>query len=66
MPVRYACVIHSDQGRVFENHLMQELCLLFGAHKTHTIPYHPANDGLVECINRTLPMMLAMFVGGAS
>ena len=27
-------VIHSDQGREFDNHLMQELCLLCGAHKT--------------------------------
>ena len=38
-------VIHSDQDREFENHLMQELCLLLGAHK-HV--YHPASDGLVE------------------
>ena len=56
-------VIHSDQGREFENHLMQELCLLCGAHKTWTTPYHPASDGLVERFNRTLLMMLAMFSG---
>ena len=49
-------VIHSD-------HLMHELCLLLGAHKTRTTPYHPASDGLVECLNRTLLMMLAMFAG---
>ena len=42
---------------------MQELCLLCGAHKTSTTPYHPANDGLVERFNRTLLMMLAMFMG---
>ena len=56
-------VIHSDQGREIENNLMQELCLLCGADKTGTTPYHPASDGLVEWLNRTLLMMLAMFAG---
>ena len=56
-------MIHSDQGREFENKVMQELCLLCGDHKTRTTPYHPESDGLVERFNRTLPMMLAMFVG---
>ena len=56
-------VIHSDPGREFENHLMQELCLLLGAHKTRMTPYHLASDGLVEQFNRTLLMMLAMFTG---
>ena len=58
-----SAVIHSDQGQEFENHLMQELCLLLGAHKTRTTLYHPASDGLVERFNRTLPMLLAMFAG---
>ena len=49
-------VIHSDQGRKFENHLMPELCLLCGAHKTHTTPYHLVSDGLVKRFNRTLLM----------
>ena len=56
-------VIHSDQGLEFENNLMQELCLLCGAHKTRTTPYRPASDGLVEWFNTTLLMMLAMFAG---
>ena len=34
-------VIHSDQGREFENNLMQELCLLCGAHKTRTNSVSP-------------------------
>ena len=37
-------VTHSDQGREFENKVMQELCLLCGAHKTKTTPYHPESD----------------------
>ena len=56
-------VIHSDQGPEFENKVMQELCLLCGAHKTRTTPYQPESDGLVERFNITLLMMLAMFAG---
>ena len=56
-------VIHSDQGRKFENKLMQELCLLCGAHKARSTLYHPESDCLVERFNRTLLMMLAIFAG---
>ena len=34
-------VIHSDQGREFENGLMKSLCALLGCTKTRTAPYHP-------------------------
>ena len=56
-------VIHSDQGREFDNTIMQELCLLCGSHKRRTTPYHPESDGMVERFNRTLLMMLDMFAG---
>ena len=56
-------VMHSDQGREFENKIMQELCILCGSHKTRTTPYHPESDGMVERFNRTLLMMLAMIAG---
>ena len=56
-------VIHLDPGREFENIVMQELCLLCGSQKTRMTPYHPESDGLVECFNRTLLIMLAMFAG---
>ena len=34
-------VIHSDQGRDFENKVMHELYLLGGSHKAKTTQYHP-------------------------
>ena len=58
-------VIHSDQGREFDNHLMQELCLLCSAHITCTTLYHRRMMDWwnVFTFNRTLLMMLAMFLG---
>ena len=55
-------VIHSDQGREFENELMKSLCLLLGCVKTRTAPYHPESDGMVERFNHTCLMMLSTFV----
>ena len=55
-------VIHSDQGREFENGFMKSLCSLLGCVKTHTAPYHPESDGMVERFNLTCLMMLSMFV----
>ena len=54
-------VIHSDQGREFENGLMKSLMKL-GCTKTRTAPYHPESDGMIERFNRTCLMMLSMFV----
>ena len=55
-------VIHSDQGREFENGLMKSLCTLLGCTKTRTATYHPESDGMIERFNRTCLMMLSMFV----
>ena len=55
-------VIHSDQGREFENGLMKSLCALLGCTKTRTAPNHPESDGMIERFNRTCIMMLSMFV----
>ena len=55
-------VIHSDQGREFENGLMKSICSLLGCTKIGTAPYHPESDGMIECFNRTCLMMLSMFV----
>ena len=55
-------VIHSDQGREFENGLMKSLCTLLGCTTTRMVPYRPESDGMIERFNRTCLMMLSMFV----
>ena len=55
-------VMHSDQGREFENGLMKSMCALLGCTKTRTAPYRPESDGMIERFNRTCLMMLSMFV----
>ena len=48
-------VIHSDQGREFENGLMKSLCTLLGCTTTRTAPYHPESDGMIERFKRHMP-----------
>uniref|UniRef100_A0A0V0J4Q4 Gag-Pol polyprotein n=1 Tax=Schistocephalus solidus TaxID=70667 RepID=A0A0V0J4Q4_SCHSO len=52
---------HSDCGSNFESQLMQEVCGLLDVRKTHTIPYHPEGNGLVERTNRTIHNILLAF-----
>ena len=40
---------------------MKEVCRLFGIRKTHTTPYHPRGDGMVERHNRTIEGMMAIW-----
>lgn len=46
--------IHTDQGAQFESQLMTELCTLWNIEKTHTTPYHPHANGIVDRNNRLL------------
>ncbi|XP_021369847.1 uncharacterized protein K02A2.6-like [Mizuhopecten yessoensis] len=54
--------IHSDQGSQFESSVIKEVYLLLQINKTHTTPYHPKSDGMVERFNKTLVAMLSAFV----
>ena len=52
--------ILTDQGKSFENNLVQELCDLVQVKKLHTSPYHPETNGQCEHFNVTLISMLGM------
>ena len=52
-------VIHSDQGREFENKIMQELCLLGGSHKTRTTPFSTPSISVFFFFFK----MLTVFIG---
>ena len=56
------CKLHSDQGQNFESHILSDLCKAFHVAKSHTTPYHPMGDGLVERMNRSLLSLLRSFV----
>uniref|UniRef100_A0A8C5HQZ8 Gypsy retrotransposon integrase-like protein 1 n=1 Tax=Gouania willdenowi TaxID=441366 RepID=A0A8C5HQZ8_GOUWI len=51
--------LHTDMGRQFESEVVKHLCCKLGVRKTHTTPYHPKSDGMVERFNRTLIDQLA-------
>lgn len=51
--------LHSDQGKQFESEEISVICKLLGINKTHTTPYQPQSNGLVERVNRTLLSILA-------
>ena len=51
-------VITTDRGRQFTSTLWQELAEFLGAKLTHTTSYHPASNGLVERMHRTLKTAL--------
>ena len=55
---RWPKEILTDQGKSFENNLIQELCHLAQVKKLHTSPYHPKTKDQCEHFNATLISML--------
>ena len=56
--------LHSDQGRDFESRIQSDLFSAFRAKESHTTPYHPMGDGLMERLNRSLLGLLRIFADG--
>lgn len=58
--------LHSDQGKLFECKVVEELNEAFGIQKIKTSPYHPQSDGQVKRFNRALRDMVSklMFNSG--
>ena len=48
----------SDQGKAFTDHLITNLCELYGVQKLRTSPYHAQTNGQVEWMNQTIICMI--------
>ena len=55
-------IVRSDQGRNFNSSIVQSALDAFGVQKSHTTPYHPQGDGMVESFNRSLLQLLRTYV----
>ena len=48
----------SDQGKAFTDHLISNLCELYGVQKLRTSPYHAQTNGQVERMKQTIIRMI--------
>jgi transposase InsO family protein len=55
-------LVHTDQGRNFEARLFKEMCNLLGIKKTHTMPFRPQSNGIVERMNKTIGSLITAFI----
>ena len=55
-------IVHSDQGRNFENTILRQTLQASDIDKTCTTAYHPQCDGMVERFNRSLLQLLQTYV----
>ena len=49
--------IHSDQGKSFDNEILDHLCAMYGVEHTMTAPYNPPGNSQCERFNRTMYRM---------
>lgn len=54
--------LQSDRGSSFMSAMFNETCRLCRIRRINSTPYHPQTNGLVERFNRTLEIMLSMYV----
>ena len=55
-------LVHTDQGRNFEAKLFKEMCRMLGIKKTHTMPFRPQSNGIVERMNKTIGSLISAFI----
>ena len=57
---RFRCPIQmiTDRGRQFTSYLRKEMCEFLGTKLSHTTAYHPAANGMVERVHRTVKTAL--------
>ena len=50
--------IHSDQGKSFDNKIIEQLCKIYGVKQSTTTPYNPRGNSPCERLNCTLQNLL--------
>ena len=50
--------IHSDQGKSFDNKIIEQLCKIYGVKQSTTTPYNPHGNSPCERLNCTLQNLL--------
>ena len=50
--------IHSDQGKSFDNKIIEQLCKIYGVKQSTSTPYNPCGNSPCERLNHTLQNLL--------
>ena len=53
-----AAYIHSDQGKGFDNHIIEQLCKLYSKQQSTSTPYNPYRSSPCKHFNCTLQNLL--------